>query len=190
MDIQELTLFYSERFNHYGYMRKDESFDKLAAYNAYYYQNLARKGIFLTGITGTGKSMFLGVLNSIYKIPIYIAEDLVNMWKSDERACIDVLNQTQTSWEDGKEYDMCIDDMGTEVKASIYGEKKEILEHIIYRRYELFKSNGAKTFISCNLTEQALMDRYGDRIYSRLNEMCNFIEIKGVDNRIKNKGGA
>lgn len=41
------------------------------------------------------------------------------------------------------------------------------------------------TLITSNLKlgGQKLLDRYGDRVASRLHEMCNYFEIKGKDRR-------
>ena len=33
------------------------------------------------------------------------------------------------------------------------------------------------------MNHKVLIDRYGDRVASRLNEMCNYFEIKGKDRR-------
>ena len=181
MEITEITEFYKKRFKHYGYDERDSNFNQLAAFNAHYYTGTATKGLLLTGSTGTGKTMFLGTMKKMHKVKIYTSDKIVQMFKNDENNCMEVLTRRQNGWTDGKEYDISIDDLGTEEKAVIYGERKEILEHILYARYDLWKTNGAKTFVSANLTEQALMERYGERVYSRLCEMCNKFNIVGED---------
>jgi DNA replication protein DnaC len=42
------------------------------------------------------------------------------------------------------------------------------------------------TMISSNLpmTHKILADRYGDRVVSRLQEMCNYFELRGKDRRL------
>lgn len=73
------------------------------------------------------------------------------------------------------------DDLTTENQASYYG-KIELFKDILELRY----MNRARTFASMNFygnsvedTLDFLADRYGERVYDRLFEMFNIIELKG-----------
>ena len=73
------------------------------------------------------------------------------------------------------------DDLTTEHQASNFG-KIELFKDILEARY----SNKTKTFISLNFhgnsveeTLDFLAEKYGERVYDRLFEMFNIIELKG-----------
>jgi DNA replication protein DnaC len=80
------------------------------------------------------------------------------------------------------------DDVKREKKASNYGTT-EVIREVLEKRYD----NKAKTFITCNYSENAPNDlheslfefgeRYGGHIYDRLFEMFNIVEFKGVSFR-------
>ena len=70
------------------------------------------------------------------------------------------------------------DDFGTEEDASNYG-KKNLLKEIIEKRY--MKKN--KTFLTTNLSLIEIKEKYGNRVFSRLQEMFNIIQFPGDDMR-------
>ena len=70
------------------------------------------------------------------------------------------------------------DDFGTESDASNYG-KKNLMKEILEKRYMKKK----KTFLTTNLTLIQIKEKYGSRVFSRLQEMFNIIEFKGDDFR-------
>ena len=55
---------------------------------------------------------------------------------------------------------------------------------LINYRYE----NMLRTFFASNLSLQELAERSGDRIASRIAEMCDIIEIGGEDKRLQKHG--
>jgi DNA replication protein DnaC len=71
-----------------------------------------------------------------------------------------------------------IDDLGAE-KQSEWSQ--EMFYLVINESYE----NCKPLFISTNLTIEQLENQYGERIVSRLAEMCEFYEIIGEDKRTK-----
>ena len=70
------------------------------------------------------------------------------------------------------------DDFGTEQDASNYG-KKNLLKEILEKMY--LKKN--KALLTTNLTLIEIKERYGKRVFSRLQEMFNIIEFPGEDLR-------
>ena len=71
-----------------------------------------------------------------------------------------------------------IDDIGTE-KTTDWAQ--QTLYTIIDRRYR----ENLQTVITSNLSLNELSDKTGDRITSRIAEMCKVIELKGKDRRLK-----
>lgn len=175
----------------YGYdNRYPQVFDRLAEFNAAYYNNQAKKGIMLLGATGNGKTQFLEFMQKFYKMPLYSALSLVATYKINPEGCRDLMNMQQTAWNDGKQYDLCIDDIGTDEKSVNFGEHKEVLEELLYLRYSLYKTKGAKTFLTSNKTMAKLELQYSSRITSRLNEMCTIFELDAItcpDSRLQSK---
>ena len=82
-----------------------------------------------------------------------------------------------------------IDDIGINTDSSHYGNKINVIEHIIYLRYEQFKINPLlQTICTTNLIYKDMINLYGERAISRLNEMVEWNEgILIGDDRRKNK---
>ncbi|HAT76072.1 MAG TPA: hypothetical protein DCS19_04315 [Flavobacterium sp.] len=72
-----------------------------------------------------------------------------------------------------------IDDLGSENIVSNYGNTTNVTGELILRRYD----KGRKTFATTNLDPKTLKSFYGDRVYSRMIEMFNFIVVDGEDRR-------
>jgi len=70
----------------------------------------------------------------------------------------------------------CFDDLGTEDEVRHYGSVTNVLGQIILMRYELFQSRKVMTHFTSNLTSDQIGNHYGERVRSRLREMCNWIE--------------
>lgn len=73
---------------------------------------------------------------------------------------------------------LILDDVGSE-KVSDW--TIETLYHLINDRYE----NNKPTIITSNLSLKELAEKVGDRIPSRIAEMCEVIKIEGKDRRIE-----
>lgn len=136
------------------------------------------KGMFLFGKTGRGKTYILyAIKNAI--------EKQISRW-GRVHSWVDVLYSEKRSFGSGQvspiqrmssEDTLMIDDIGVE-KDSEWSQ--ETFYIIIDKAYV----NEIPTFISTNLSIEEFTKRYGERIMSRLEEMCDFIEIKGDDRRI------
>jgi len=76
-----------------------------------------------------------------------------------------------------------IQDLGQEPQESLYmGNRVDVVRQLIEYRGD---RTDEITFITSNMkiNGDVLMNRYGDRVASRLMEMCNYYEIKGKDRR-------
>ena len=76
-----------------------------------------------------------------------------------------------------------IQDLGSEPQESLYmGNRVDVVRQLIEHRGD---KTDEMTLITSNLkiNGERLVNRYGDRVASRLVEMCNYFEIKGKDRR-------
>ncbi len=145
-------------------------------------------GIYIAGNTGSGKSWALEIMAAytlIYNFQIQVGENKRCMYWSNFRT--DTICDEYTS--EGsfdkykKMYIIGIQDLGAEPFESMYmGNRINVLKNLMEYRGDF---SDKITLISSNLpmSHKALVDRYGDRVSSRLNEMCNYFEIKGKDRR-------
>lgn len=152
------------------------------------------KGIYIAGNTGTGKSWALEIMSvysTIDKIQIGFGKDYSG---KDILGCLHWANvRTDTMCEEFSRegtYDkykqwkvLGIQDLGAEPVESLYmGNRIDVLRMILEYRGD---RTDRITLVTSNLpiNHQKLIDRYGDRVASRLTEMCNYFEIKGTDRR-------
>lgn len=135
------------------------------------------KGIFLFGDTGRGKTYTLFAMNKRFreigmqsKIENWV-ELLLELRERTQylRDAINELLNTNI---------LMIDDLGSERQTEW---SQEILYTIINIAYKREK----KIFIATNLSLEKFTLVYGDRIFSRLMEMCEPYELKGKDRRIE-----
>jgi len=67
----------------------------------------------------------------------------------------------------------CIAILGRDTQTNVMGQ-------IILMRYELFQNRQVHTHFTSNLTAPQIENYYGDRVRSRLREMCNWIKYKST----------
>jgi hypothetical protein len=149
-----------------------------------------QKGWILTGNVGTGKTdlikmfqNYLGrYLKSNYKFSLYVAWKLAADFTEKGYSVIG-------EHEKGNRYydELCLIDSRNahpvRETVSHFGNKLLIGEEIIMSRYNSLKDYGYLTHFSTNATTKQLLDIYGERAYSRLTEMCNFMLLTGPDRR-------
>ena len=151
----------------------------------------SRKGIFLTGGTGSGKSRRMQFLHDIKQITMIPASDFGDAWSYSDGNPVEFREFCRVSVPNWSEIpktfnDLIIDDLGTEAeKYACYGNFCDVMrDKVIPMRYDAFIQRGARTHFTCNLSREQLRKRYGERCYSRLCEMCAFIACNHPDRRI------
>ena len=74
----------------------------------------------------------------------------------------------------------CFDDLGTENNLKYFGNECNVMAEILLNRYDLFISKKLKTHITTNLSAIEIEKQYGNRVRSRLRELCNLIAFDNV----------
>lgn len=146
------------------------------------------KGILLVGIPGVGKTHLMDFFkknpHASYATPTckVIAERYVQGWKRDELSTIEYYSGLQPT-ESAHIYDqthlgICFGDLGAESDGNNYGNKRNVIEEIVFNRYES-KLPFKYTHFTSNLNSDMIATKYGDRMRDRLREMCNYIVLGG-----------
>jgi len=154
------------------------------------------KGILIAGGTGIGKTCLMRwfleltkrVLNC--KVRMSTASDVVSDFKQYGEAIIKrhgLGSFSQHAHRPIPNYNEPIheyfDDLGTEENVMIYGQKTDVFKQILTDRHRMFLEHGLFTFASTNLNPTQLLERYGDRVDSRIKQMFNIWHIGGEDLR-------
>lgn len=146
------------------------------------------KGILIFGPVGSGKSSLMDVY-FFSKIRPFKRRDAKQLPRKfmDTSIGVKVFDEYCKSHKNGSENyypDFYFDDLGVEQNAKNFGNEMNVMAEILQDRYEIFRKYGARTHATTNLTTEELKEKYGDRVLSRLYEMCNFIQLgKKIDRR-------
>lgn len=149
-----------------------------------------KKGIYIAGNTGSGKSWCLEIMLaycSAWGFKIQFASDNSprNLWWKIARAdaICDSFMESGNIQTFKKMPMLGIQDFGSEPQETLYmGNRVDIVGNLIEYRGDI---PDEMTLITSNMSINGdnLKKRYGDRVSSRLIEMCNYFEIKGKDRR-------
>lgn len=81
-------------------------------------------------------------------------------------------------------YDLIIDDLGCEAAVQTsYGNRADVMAMVIDARWRQWEDYGWRTYIATNLSSEAIRMAYGERTYSRIRGMCEFLRLGGGDRR-------
>lgn len=147
------------------------------------------KGLFLSGTIGTGKTELMRMLNyylkylsSLYAYNRSIVWKFAEAFKSKGHECF-IGHEIYNRYYD--ELALTDDKTGFPIIENVnnYGDKILIGERLIMMRYNSFKERGFQSHFSTNCPPTKIREIYGDRAFSRLTEMCNFIALTGDDRR-------
>ena len=119
----------------------------------------------IAGMCGSGKTTLMRFFNQRLKWRFMDAYDLTYFLAENGEAyyrTFDIEYQNR---------DIILDDVGNEKDANHYGSTLG-LDEILLLRYRHFTRFGAMTAITTNLTRDVWAKRYGERVDSRLAEMC------------------
>ena len=148
------------------------------------------KGLFLAGSFGVGKTWFMRLFQQNQRQVYFIknckdiADEFMEFGESgmDDYVLLkkNAVNDSSAFFQ--QNMGLCLDDIGTEDIKSHYGNKKNVIGDIIEKKYEN-RSTGVYLHATTNLTSDQLKEFYGNRVTSRMRQIFNFIELKGIDRR-------
>lgn len=162
--------------------RQGLPFDELAEWLAATQEGLGRRGLFLRGNVGNGKTMFL---QKVLKLKIMTGEEIGDIWRAGGYASGAAFWYSVCGVWDSKTWQcnhFVIDELGFDKDGQARTTDK-ILASVIARRYRDWQDNGCRTYITSNLKDEEIDLRFGDRTSDRLVEMCRVIEFNGESQR-------
>lgn len=147
------------------------------------------KGILLNGPVGCGKSTLMNLLR--------LFEPMQNRFiiKTCRDVSFEFIKEGYETIHKYSRYSFypnthanktyCFDDLGTESVLKYFGNDCNVLSEVLLSRYDLFISRQLITHITTNLSASEIEDVYGNRVRSRIREMCNLISFaeESVDKR-------
>ena len=128
------------------------------------------------------------IMQNIYQLaqlPLKIidAREVVKAFEQKGYEGIDYYSYNYTE-SGARPVELIIDDIGTGYEISKhYGNETNAVCELLLDRYIILKDYGKLTHITTNLNAAELSDRYGTRIFSRMKEMFEIVELKGKDKR-------
>lgn len=77
---------------------------------------------------------------------------------------------------------ICVHDLGSEPRETLYmGNRHEVLRELLELRGD---TPGLFTILTSNLNFSTVRKLYGDRVWSRLHQMCNYVRLVDSDHRV------
>lgn len=145
-----------------------------------------QKGILLTGPIGCGKTSLMNLMKYVAqhdnKFSVKPCRDISFEFIQEGYPIIHKYSIGQLYHSEPRTY--CFDDLGTENNLKYFGNECNVMAEILLSRYDLFISKKLKTHITTNLSATEIEKQYGNRVRSRLRELCNLIAF---DNTINDK---
>lgn len=184
---KEYQRHYALTLEKYCYRRDEQnavSFDKIADYFGRWYAgengeaSYPKKGLFLFGSKGTGKTTPMLIFSGLFKIDFITIEELTIAYTT---------SREEGFWNFANEFrykHLIIDDVCNEREIKVFGNTIPLPEFFKIRE-ENWRFDGVYTFFTSNARgREEITAMYGDTITSRFLGSCEFIKIDGRDRRI------
>jgi energy-coupling factor transporter ATP-binding protein EcfA2 len=140
------------------------------------------KGILLSGPIGCGKTSLMNLMKYLAqtesKYSVKPCRDISFEFIQDGYEVIHRYSKGKLYQTEPRNY--CFDDLGTENNLKYFGNECNVMAEILLSRYDLFHSKQLKTHITTNLSASNIEKVYGNRVRSRLREVCNLIAFNNV----------
>lgn len=138
------------------------------------------KGILLCGPVGCGKTTLMTLMRNLaqpnYKFILKTCRDISFEFIKEGYQTIHKYSKGNDSHSEYRNY--CFDDLGVETNLKYYGNECNVMAEIILSRYDLFISKKVITHLTSNLSAPEIETAYGNRVRSRLRELCNLIAFE------------
>lgn len=129
--------------------------------------------LLIGGSVGNGKTTLAKAVIQVNNLYWKHRKDLTEIWKKPYKylTATELNNTAKTEQKDFKEIKECnrllLDDIGTEsVSIKDYGNVISPFTEVIYHRYD----KGLQTILTTNLTLEQIKERYGERVFDRMQE--------------------
>lgn len=192
-EVSEVVKFTAEEL----YKKVHASGFKVDSYNKQIIWNLCRyfvgdprgpynisKGIMLYGPVGTYKTSLMKFFkhNQLNSFIVCHVNDVSMKFSKDGHESIQrykgLIETADVKENFGQKHiGICFDDFGTEVDKKYFGNESNVMAEIILCRHMEHERLRGKTHFTTNLNADAIQERYGDRVRSRLREMVNLVEF-------------
>lgn len=140
------------------------------------------KGILLSGPIGCGKTSLMNLMKNLtpteHKFYVKPCRDISFEFIQDGYQIIHKYSIGKLYQSEPRTY--CFDDLGTENNLKYFGNECNVMAEILLSRYDLFISKKLKTHITTNLSASEIETHYGNRVRSRLRELCNLIAFDNI----------
>lgn len=175
--------------NHFKILESDyQIVYKLIAYflkdepSCFQYNINLNKGILLSGPVGCGKTSLMNLMKHLtpteHKFTVKPCRDISFEFIQDGYQIIHKYSKGKLYESEPKT--ICFDDLGIENNLKYYGNECNVMAEILLSRYDLFISKRIQTHITTNLSATEIEKHYGNRVRSRLRELCNLIAFDNV----------
>ena len=140
------------------------------------------KGIYLQGATGTGKTICLDIFRIVARYLQVEVNGETMRWQSVSTAEVcDTYLETGSTEQYRSATVVCFQDLGGEPTEVLYmGNRRNVMRQILEARGD---RPDFLTLITSNIPADKLGSYYGDRVASRIKQMCNIITMGGADRR-------
>lgn len=145
------------------------------------------KGLYVHGSTGCGKTLLFKIFKqytmNVLQINSFQMSSCEQVAISAERKGLDGINEFVENV-DGKPSCMYFEDLGvSNAEVKHYGTEVQVISELISRRYRHYEETGVLTHICSNVKPELLEKVYDKRVDSRINKMCNIINLNTLDFR-------
>ena len=154
------------------------------------------KGLLIVGSVGSGKTklMELFAVNKRQNFEVINANEITHDFAvKNDNAGFELIKRfsgmhtsARVKHEDNlwqEKVGLCIDDIGTEEEKNYYGNKSNVIAEILLGRYANKSLAPHMTHGTTNLSRKGVEEKYGVRVWSRMQEMFNIVQLSGNDRR-------
>lgn len=145
------------------------------------------KGLYVAGATGTGKSWAMEIISAYCEVDdvrVKLGREFFKLTFECIRtdAICDRYSEAGNILGYKNRRVICFQDLGTEPSESLYmGNRIPVMKQILESRGD---RNDLITLITSNISMAETEDLYGERVRSRLSQMCNYLVLNGKDRRL------